>query len=84
VVLCNVHASYHYHRYLLRSSGYAPDAVANLRTPNGDPRFLGTLRNEPTAGWQALKTRCELVEERMAFESCQWAAREMIRAPGVA
>jgi hypothetical protein len=65
-----------------RSSGYAPEAIANPRTPNGDSTFLGTLRDEPAAGWQAVKTRWELVEERMAFES--WAVREMTRAPAVA
>ena len=74
----SVHASYCYHRYLSRSSGYIPEAVANLRTPNGDSTFLGTLRGEPTAGWQAVKIRWELVEERMAFENR--AAREMTRA----
>jgi hypothetical protein len=77
-----VHASYRYHRYLSRSSGYAPEAVANPRTPSGDSTFLGTLRDEPAAGWQAVKTRWELVEERMTFES--WAVREMTRAPAVA
>jgi hypothetical protein len=77
-----VHASYRCHRYLSRSSEYAPEAVANPRAPNGDSTSLGTLRDEPAAGWQALKTRWELVEERMAFES--WAAREMTRAPAVA
>lgn len=75
-------ASYRCHRYLSRSSEYAPEAAANPRTPNDDSTFLGTLRDEPAVGWQAVKTRWELVEGRMAFES--WAAREMIRAPAVA
>jgi len=65
-----------------RRSGYEPEAVANPRTPNSDSTFLGTLRDEPAAGWQGVKTRWELVEERMAFES--WAAQEMTRAPAVA
>ena len=76
------HASYCYQRYLSRSSEYAPEAVANPRTPNGDSTFLGTLRDEPEAGWQAVKTRWELVEGRMAFET--WTVRETIRAPAVA
>lgn len=75
-------ASYRYHRYLSRSSKYAPDSVANPRTPNGDSAFFGTVRDEFAAGWQAVKTRWEIVEERMAFESR--AVREMTRAPAVA
>jgi hypothetical protein len=78
----SVHASYRYHRYLSRSSKYAPDAVANPRTPDGDFTFLGTLRDEPAAGWQAVKTRWQLVEERLAFES--WAVREMTRVHAIA
>lgn len=62
-----------------RSSGYAPEAVAKPRTPNGGATFLVTLRGEPAEG---VKTRWEFVEERMAFESR--AAREMTRAPAVA
>ena len=81
VVLGNGHALYRYHRYLSRSSGYAPEAVANPRAPNGST-FLGTLRDEPAAGWQAVKTRWELAERRMAFES--WAVRGMTRTPAVA
>ena len=65
-----------------RSSGYAPEVIANPRTPKGDSTFLVTLRGEPAAGWQGVKIRCELVEERIAFES--WAVREMVRAPAVA
>jgi hypothetical protein len=78
----SVYASYRYPRYLSRNSGYTPEAVANPLTPNSDATFLGTLRDEPAAGWQVVKTRWELVEERMGFES--WAAREMTRAPAVA
>lgn len=58
------------------------DAVANPRIPNGGSAFFGTLRDELAAGWQVVKTRWELVEERMAFES--WAVREMTRVPAVA
>ncbi len=55
------------YRYLSRSSGYAPEAVAIPRTPNIDSTFLDTLRE----GWQAVKTlsRWGVVEERMALES---------------
>ena len=77
----SVHASHRYHRYLSKNSGNTPEAVANPRTPNGDSTFLGTLR-ELAAGWQAVKTRWELVEELRIFESR--AAREMIRAPATA
>lgn len=65
-----------------RTSGYRPEAVANPHTPNGDSTFLVTLRDEPAADWQGVKTRWELVEERMALESR--AVREMTRAPAVA
>jgi hypothetical protein len=44
------HTSYRYYRYLSRGSKYAPDAVANPRTPSGDPTFLGALRGKPAAG----------------------------------
>jgi hypothetical protein len=64
-----------------KSSGYAPEAVANPRTAKGGATFLVTLRDEPVACW-GVKTRWELVEERMAFESR--AVREMTRAPAAA
>jgi hypothetical protein len=77
----SVYAPYRYLQYLSRSSGYIPEAVANPLTPN-NATFPGTLRDEPAAGWRVVKTRRDLVEERMAFES--WAAREMTRPPAVA
>jgi hypothetical protein len=33
-----------------RSSGYVPEAVANLRALHGDPALFGTLREEPVVG----------------------------------
>jgi hypothetical protein len=65
-----------------RSSVHAPETVANPRTPNFDSTFLGTLCDEPAADWQGVKTRWELVDGRMAFES--WAVRDMARALAVA
>ena len=75
-----MYAPYRYPRYLSKSSGYIPEAVANPLTPS-NATFPGTLRDEPAAGWRVVKTRWELVEERMALES--WAAREITRPPAV-
>jgi hypothetical protein len=65
------------------SSGYAPEAVANPRTPNSDSTFFGTLREGLAAGRRALKTRWELVvEKRMPLE--RGMTRETTRALAVA